>query len=52
MRRSYFFWYYVFQVSISVEGWAVRLRELSQRRKMDCVPKVPGYWQSIEKAGW
>jgi hypothetical protein len=52
MRRSYFFWYFAFRLALIVEAQAVRLRDLAQRRKMACVPQVPGFWSDWEGGGW
>jgi len=52
VKHSYFFWYWMFQVAIRVESVAVRLRNLSQRRKMECIPCVPGFWEDMGNRGW
>ncbi len=51
MKQSYFFWYWVYQAALKVESAATRLRDLAQRRKMNCVPKVHVFWLNIE-GGW
>ncbi len=42
MRYSYY--YYLFQIALRVEAWAVKTRDRAQREKMKCIPAVPGYW--------
>jgi hypothetical protein len=48
----YAFWYNVFTLSQKVEHVCVRLRDLAQRRKMEMIQPVPGFWDQPGSRGW
>jgi hypothetical protein len=44
----YTFWLIVFRIALILEGAAVHLRDLAQRRKMALVHTVPEDWRASQ----